>query len=81
MLLEEGACEEMMEHFTLMIRIEQRSGKQICKKNMNEGNEWNKIEDSNTVQGLIERVFREEIIKALKHMIEMAPGPSDVYAA
>ena len=28
-------------------------------KNMNEGNEWNKIEESNTVQGLIERVLRE----------------------
>ena len=31
MLLEEGACEEMMEYFNLM-RIEQNSGKHICQK-------------------------------------------------
>ena len=32
MLFEEGACEEMMEHFILMRRIEQNLGKHICKK-------------------------------------------------
>ena len=32
MLLEEGACEEMMKHFTLMRRIEQNTGKSICQK-------------------------------------------------
>ena len=31
-LLEEGACEEMMEHFMLMRRIVQYSGKHICEK-------------------------------------------------
>ena len=30
-VVDEGACEEMMEHFTLM-RIMQNSGKHICKK-------------------------------------------------
>ena len=32
MLLEEGACKEMMEHFTLMRRIEQNYGKHICQE-------------------------------------------------
>ena len=32
MLLDEGACYEMMEHFALMRKIEQKFGKHICKK-------------------------------------------------
>ena len=53
MLLEGGACEEMMEHFTLMRRIEQYSGKHICLKIMNEENGWDQIADADTGDGPI----------------------------
>ena len=50
MLFEEGACEEMMEHFTLLRRKEQNSVKHISKKIMNEENEWDSNADADTVQ-------------------------------
>ena len=47
-------------------------------KIMNEENEWDQIAD--TVEGKIERVMREEIMEALKHLkIGKAPGPTEVY--
>ena len=56
MLLEEGACVKMMEHFILMRRIEQNHEKHICHKIMDEENEWDQIADA--VEGPIERVMR-----------------------
>ena len=80
MLLEEGACEEMTEHFILMRRIEQNRIAHMS-KNMNEENEWDKTEHADTVEGPIERVMREEIVETFTHlMIGKAPGPSYVYA-
>ena len=68
-----------MEHFSLVRRIEQNSGKNICNKIVNEENEWDQIAD--TVEGPIERVMRKEIMEAFKHfMIRKAPVPSDIYA-
>ena len=47
---------------------------------MNEENEWDQIEDADTVQGPIERVMREEIMEACKYLkILKAPGPTEVY--
>ena len=63
MLLEEGACEEMMELFILMKRIEQDSGKHMSKI-MTEETEWDQIADADAVEGPIERVMREEIMVA-----------------
>ena len=65
MLLEEEACEEMLDHFTMMKRIEPSSGMHIRQgllmKRMN-GNKWI---DADTVQGPIEGVMREMILEAL----------------
>ena len=48
-------------------------------KIMNEENEWDQIAD--TVEGPIERVMRDEVMEAFKHLkIGKAPGPSEVYA-
>ena len=48
---------------------------------MNEENEWDQNADADTAEGAIERVMREDITEAFKHMkIGKAPGPSDVYA-
>ena len=58
MLVEEGACKEMMEQFTLMREIEQNTGKQMSKI-INKENEWDQIADADTVEGQIERVMRE----------------------
>ena len=50
-------------------------------KIMNEDNEWDQLADADTVEGPIERVTREEIMEAFKHlMIEKAPGPTEIYA-
>ena len=46
---------------------------------MNEENELDQIADADTVEGPIERVMREEIMEAFKHLkIGMAPGPTEV---
>ena len=52
MLLEEGVCEKMMEHFILMRRIE-KNWKAHMSKIMNEENEWDQIVDA--VEGPIGR--------------------------
>ena len=49
MLLEEGACEEMMKHFTLKGKIEQNHGKHTCPKKNYEENECYQIVDGDTV--------------------------------
>ena len=50
-------------------------------KIMNEKNECDQIANADAIQGPIERVLKEEIMVALKHLkIGMAPGPSQVYA-
>ena len=50
---------EMMEHFTLMRRMEQSSGKTYVKNK-----EWDQIADADSVEGPIERVMRKEIMVA-----------------
>ena len=48
---------------------------------MNKENEWDKIIDTDAVEGQIERVMREEIMKAFKYLkIGKAPGPTEAYA-
>ena len=50
-------------------------------KIMNEENEWDQIADADTAQGPIERVLREGIMEAFKHLtIGKALGPTEVYA-
>ena len=78
MLLEEGACKEMMEHFTLMGWIERSSGEHMYDIT-NEDNEWDQTAD--TVEGPMERVLREEIMEAFKHLkIDKSSRLSDVHA-
>ena len=48
---------------------------------MNEENEWDQIADADTVQGPIERVLRERIMEAFKHLSTvMASEQSEVDA-
>ena len=54
MLLEKGACKEIMEHFILMRRIEQNSGKHMSEIM----NEWDQIAD--TVAGPIDSDERRD---------------------
>ena len=69
---------EMMEHFILMRRIEQNYGKHICHRITNE---WDRIEDADTVPGPIERAMREEMMEAFKHLrTGRAAGATEVYA-
>ena len=50
-------------------------------KIMNDENEWDKVVDTDAVEGPIERVMREEIMKAFKYLkIGKAPGLTEVYA-
>ena len=49
-------------------------------KIINEENELDQTADADTVEGLIERVMREEIMEAFKHLkIGKAPGSTEVY--
>ena len=81
MLLEEGVCEEMMEHFTLMRRMLAKLWIAHTSIIMNEENKWDQITDADTVDGPTERVVREEIMEAFKYLkIGKASGPSEVYA-
>ena len=49
-------------------------------KIMIEEKEWDQIEETDTVEGPIERVMREEVMDAFRHWkIERAAGTSEVY--
>ena len=78
MLMEEGACEKMMEHY-LNEKDRAKLWKAHMSRIMKEDNEWDKIAD--TVEGPIERVMREDIVEAFRHTkIGKAPGPTEDYA-
>ena len=50
-------------------------------KIMNEKNEWDQMVDTDTAEGPIKRVMREEIMEVFKHLkIGKAPVPSEAYA-
>ena len=68
---------------TLYLNIKDRAKlwKAHESKIMNEENEWDQIADADTVMGPIERVMREEIMKAFKYLrTEKASGLTEVYA-
>ena len=58
MLFEEEACEEMMDRFTMMKRIEPSSGMHIRQGLSIKRINGNKLRDADTVQLIIEGVMR-----------------------
>ena len=53
--------------------------KEHIERIMNEENEWNQNVEADLVEGLVERVSREEVVKAMGEMkAGKAAGPSEV---